>query len=468
MVDMVTSDTLHRGAKYFMDSGRAANQREAIGLLYQFGLYIAAGPELSYSRDHQIALLTLVNVARRTFLGGVHVGGYTEGPSLTPLVAANSLKSAIEEMGGTVTFENRMQWPAAVIGTCPSVTYGAPQWQVTWDGWRGGVVSQMYLGQRLREGPNSSLAAALAAAICASEAFTFHAGDHPMAGRRNAGLSLWNPKADWLLSDDSEPEITFLPSHLWIIGLGNLGQAYLWMLASLPYLTPEELHLVLQDDDRIAQSNDSTSILTQPTMIGRLKSRALAGWLEARQFQTVLTERRFGSLTRRAQQEPSVALCGVDNGEARSHLETAGFGLVVEAGLGSGVQAFRNFSLHTFPSSINAARMWSPSTEVPENETLTVPAYGPENYPHLDQCGLAQLASRTVGVPFVGLTAAALVVGEILRRLHSGTALELVAGSLASLEDIEISPIEAGLYEYGFTMAKACRRETTLPVNATR
>jgi len=463
MNDPVTSDTLHRGAKYFMDSRRATNHREAIGLLRTFGLYIAAGPELAYSRDHQIALLTLVNTARRTFLGGVHVGGHTDGPSLTPLVAAASLKSAIEEMGGTVASENCMQWPVALIGTCSSGTRGVPEWQVTWDGWRGGVVSQLYAAQRLRETPNSSLAAALAAAICASEAFTFHAGDHPMAGRRNAGLSLWKPGADWLVIDDSEPEIAFLPSHLWIIGLGNLGQAYLWMLASLPYPTPEDVHLVLQDDDRVAQSNDSTSILTQPTMIGRMKSRALAEWLEARRFQTLLTERRFDGLTRRTHQEPSVALCGVDNGEARSHLESAGFGLVIEAGLGSGVQAFRNFSVHTFPSSISAARMWLHDAHVSQNDVLISRAYCPEEYPHLDQCGLAQLASRTVGVPFVGLTAAALVVAEILRRLHSGTALELVAGSIASLEDIEASPIDAGLYEFGFTMAETCQHEGSCP-----
>lgn len=453
MNDPVTSDTLHRGAKYFMDSGRATNYRDAIGLLCNFGLYIVAGPELNYSRDHQIALLTLVNTARRTFLGGVRVGGHTEGPSLTPLVAAASMKLAIEEMGGTVASENYMQWPVALIGTCPSGTHGVPQWQVTWDGWRGGVASQMCEAQRLRETPNSSLAAALAAAICASEAFTFYAGDHPMAGRRSAGLSLWKPGADWLMTDDYEPKIAFLPSHLWIIGLGNLGQAYLWMLTSLPYQTPEDVHLVLQDDDRVARSNDSTSILTQQTMIGRMKSRALAEWLEARRFQTLLTERRFDGLSRRALQEPSVALCGVDNEEARSYLETAGFGLVIEAGLGSGTQAFRNFSVHTFPSSIDAARMWSLNTGVSESSALTGPAYDPREYPHLDECGLAQLASRAVGVPFVGLTVAALVIGEVLRRLHSGSALELVAGSLMSLEDIEVSATDAAPYDHGFTTA---------------
>jgi len=38
-------------------------------------------------------------------------------------------------------------------------------------------------------------------------------------------------------------------------------------------------------------------------------------------------------------------------------------------------------------------------------------------------------------VPFVGLTAAILAVGELLRRLHGGGAMEVVSGSLMALED---------------------------------
>lgn len=292
----------------------------------------------------------------------------------------------------------------------------------------------------------------------------FERGRHPLAGRRNAGLSLWNPGANWLAFDNSEPEIEFLPSNLWIIGLGNLGQAYLWMLATLPYLRPEDVVLVLQDYDRVAKSNDSTSMLTQPAMIGRMKSRAIAEWLEARKFKTILNEHRFGNLTHRSHQEPPIALCGVDNPEARSHLETAGFGLVVEAGLGSGVQAFKNFSIHSFPSSMSAVELWSGIAEVPQNNASTASAYAPQQYPHLDECGLAQLASRTVGVPFVGLTTAALVIAELLRRLHSGTAFELVTGSLASPEDMEVFPIDSGPYEFGYTKAESNHRTVLSPV----
>jgi hypothetical protein len=67
----------------------------------------------------------------------------------------------------------------------------------------------------------------------------------------------------------------------------------------------------------------------------------------------------------------------------------------------------------------------------------------------LDTCGLAQLASRTVGVPFVGLLAGGLVIAEILRRLHGGDALDVVSGSAVTLEDIATVTGQSGIYSYG-------------------
>jgi hypothetical protein len=140
---------------------------------------------------------------------------------------------------------------------------------------------------------------------------------------------------------------------------------------------------------------------------------------------------------------------------ARAALEQAGFGLVVETGLGAGPQAFRNFSLHAFPSSLNAARLWSGNVATNAADVLKMPAYEPSKHPGLDECGLAQLASRTVGVPFVGLTAASFAIAELLRSLHGGSALELVSGSLAALEDVEISAVENRIYEFGHVAVAA-------------
>jgi hypothetical protein len=450
----VTHETLHRTAKYFMDSGRVASHDEAMGMLRRFGLHIVAGPEVATSRDHQVALLTLINLARRTFLGGVHVAGAPSSPLLVPVADAKTVDHAVALLGGKTVTRSRPNWPAALIGSVDAGSAAAPCWRVTWDGWRGGVLP-VRDSWRLAERPSGGLSPALAAATCAAEAFMFHAGDHPMAGRRAAGLSLWRPTADWLSQDDTEVGLAFLPSMLWVIGLGNLGQAYVWLLACLPYGDPSDLELMLQDYDRITLSNDSTSVLTCRGMVGSMKTRAVAGWLEKKGFRVTVEERRFGEWTRRAPHEPAVALCGVDNALARASLESAGFGLIVESGLGAGPQAFRNFSLHTFPSSLSAAEIWANDAASDEADISTRPAYDASKHQSLDECGLSQLASRTIGVPFVGLTAAALAIAELLRRLHGGPALEIASGSVAALEDVEISSVKCGVYEFGHVTAAA-------------
>lgn len=451
MLGSTTPDTLHRTAKYFMDSGRAASHAQAMDMLQTFGLNIEVGPEVACSRDHQIALLTLVNAARRTFLGGINVVGVPIAPLLVPLADADTLCAAIDELGGVRRDKCCASWPVARIGSIFAQTDVTPAWQVTWDGWRGGIIPVRF-GQRLNETPSGGIAPALASAICAAEVFAFHASDHPMAGRRAVGLSLWQPRADWLLDDITEPKIAYLPSNLWLIGLGNLGQAYLWILNCLSFQDRNSVQLMLQDFDRLAPSNDSTSVLTWGSSIGQMKTRAMAVWLERRSFRVTLEERRFGQWITRTSDEPPVALCGVDNPLARASLEQAGFGLVIETGLGAGPQSFRSFALHTFPSTLNAAELWTKEVASEQNSSA-MPAYNKSKHPELDECGLVQLASRTVGVPFVGLTAAAFAIAEILRRLHGTQGIEILSGSLLALENLEVCPMDVGPYEFGFVPA---------------
>ena len=433
---IVDHTTLHRAAKYFMDSGKAATHDAAMDMLERFGLTIHAGAEIAYSADHQTALLTLINTARRTLLGGIELVGLRDVPSLTPLAPDRTLRVAAQELGGRVVARARSDWPSAIIGNVDIASAATPCWRVTWEGWRAGVVPLRH-GGWLSDARAMPLAPALAAAVCAGEAFAYHAGDHPMAGRRATGLSLWRPGADWAAADPTEPNLTYLPAKLWLIGLGNLGQAFAWLLASLPYKDRAKVQLLLQDFDRLAPSNDSTSLLSCSRDVDRRKTRVVAEWLEARGFETVLEERRFGPWIERDGAEPNVALCGVDNALARAALDKPGFDLIVEAGLGAGPQAFRSFTMHSFPASRTAEEVWSRQVATGEENFEDRAAYEALRQGGMDECGLAQLASRTVGVPFVGLIAAAVAVSELLRRLHGAPALELLSGSAAALDGIE-------------------------------
>ena len=82
----------------------------------------------------------------------------------------------------------------------------------------------------------------------------------------------------------TEPELSLLPARLWLIGLGHLGQAYLWALGLLPFARPQDLRLVLQDIDIITPSTESTSVLSNAALIGQKKTRVMAAWAERRGF----------------------------------------------------------------------------------------------------------------------------------------------------------------------------------------
>jgi hypothetical protein len=142
--------------------------------------------------------------------------------------------------------------------------------------------------------------------------------------------------------------------------------------------------------------------------------------------------------------------------QPRADLDKPGFKLVIEAGLGAGPGGFRNFSVHTFPSSRRLDEIWPRSTQESTIDVSSMPAYKALRNSGIDACGLAQLASRTVGVPFVGLIAGALAVAEPLRRLHGAEGFELVSGSVLNLEDIVQARVPFAPYAFGH--AGVCAR----------
>lgn len=442
-------DRLHRTAKYFMDSGRAATAEDAVDMLSRFGMTITVDAAIAMTPNGQIALFTLVNAARRTMLGGVEVEGAGDQRVVTALSTEATLSAAVAALGGTNVARARADWPRAIIGNAPPPTGPAPVWRLQWAGWRGGVVPASW--PEAANGVGAiALAPAMAAAACVGEIFAWHAGDHDMAGRRASGLSIWNPGSPWTEPDPTEPAVSHLPTKLWLIGLGNLGQAFAWCLAALPYPAGSETTLMVQDFDRMAVSNDSTSLLAVPDQAAAMKTRWVGDWLERRGFDVRHEERRFGAWTQRHLLEPGAALCGVDNAVARAALEDAGFDLVVEAGLGGGTQGFRNFSLHCFPGPKHAGAIWGgAATTATAPDVSAMPAYQAMKEKGVDGCGVTQIASRTIGVPFVGLTAAILAVGELLRRLHGGRAMEVVSGSLMALEDTVTFNGAPELYAHG-------------------
>jgi hypothetical protein len=433
MNNHIDSESLHRLVKQAMDSGIAESFEEAQAMFQGYRLSVEIDHEAARSESQQIVLLTVVALARRVFLGGVTVAGVTDAPHVTRMPLGARLSDAIVALGGVVSDARAPGVPAIVIGSRSDRRVGFAVRPVA-AGWRGGILPA-HSPLLITGGKPIPLAGMLAAALAVNEAYLHVNTGMSAAGRRAQGLSLWNPGscADWLDEDAQEPPLTYLPSHLWLIGLGHLGQAYLWGLGLLPYAKPAELSLVLQDVDLVTGASESTSILTDATMIGTKKTRAMAAWAERRGFRTFILERLFDADFKRQPSEPAVALCGLDNAIGRQALDQVGFELIVEAGLGRGHRDFRTMRLHCLPGSRRSSEMWkaAPSAEALEDR----PAYTKlVEDGTLNSCGMTLLAGKAVGAPFVGSVAATLALSEILRLLHGGPLHHLIDVDLLSLD----------------------------------
>lgn len=428
---MIEKNTLHRGAKIFMDTGTAETYEQAMNMLQGFRLVCLAGPEIAYSSTLQAALLTAVNLACRSFLGGVTVHGVDSSMlNRTHLPGGPQLAGAITSWGGTLASAEPVSAPTLVFGSSPTEASYPQALRVTFDGWKA-AVAPMRAAYRLGERDTITVAGIVAAALGVAEAFQ-HLCGKAEAMRRTAALSLWEPCASDLAraSDGPGAADILLPQKAWLLGLGHLGQAYLWTLLSLPYAAPEKVTLVLHDFDKATEANLSTSMLTTVRDVGVHKTRFLAKLVEARGYQSVLQERPFNEILRVGPDDPPLLLSGVDSVHVRRQIGGAGFREIIEAGIGN-AEDYLDFQMHSFPAVRSPEETWKDVRHVSRSdELLLLPAYKKMLESSDNQCGLVQIADISVGVPFVGAFVSSLVIAEAIRAAMMGPRTEILSGSL--------------------------------------
>jgi hypothetical protein len=221
----------------------------------------------------------------------------------------------------------------------------------------------------------------------------------------------------------------------------------------LPYKDPEAVEVYLNDFDKVEAENFETGLIFTPEDEGDLKTRVCSRWLEARGFRTRLMERpldgNFRCRTVEPQIEPRLALCGFDSNPARRILPSANFARVMDSGLGGTTSNFDTISFHTLPNPRTPEELWpnlSQEEHEKEREDLERIARVNPAYEELGDeiCGRAELAGKSVAVPFVGVTAATFVVAEAIRLLHDGPAYSDIKLSLSDLNNV--SAISKGNY----------------------
>ena len=378
----------------------------------------------------QAALLAVVAAGKRMFRRGVYLVSAEDPPCRLALYGSGSFRRRLIAAGA---HDRPAPQGAAHLLLGRRAKDGVV---ACWtDGWSAWVGPGQPPGQAAR---SNEIGGVLAAALGLQEAFRRHVLLDLRAGRRTYRVSAWGPDAP------ADGRLLRLPSELWVLGLGNLGQATLLVLGVLPYWDPRNARLLLQDFDTAGLENLGVQVLTEPSWIGRRKARCVAEWADRLGFNTDICERAFQLGHQPGRDEPRVLLGCVDNLEARRAAASAGFDLMVDAGLGATAAEAFDVRLHAFPGRRGIAEVW-PDTP------LAAPRLSPGLERavadgRIDACGAMSIAGRSVGVPCTALAAAAIQIAQVVRAFETGGCCDLVDLTLPLADEavFKVMPVELG------------------------
>jgi hypothetical protein len=436
--------SLRRDQKFFVDRD-GLTKEQAEKLLLSKRVVLALGNDIAAKPSLQAAVVTAANVASR-WCGSVEVdvkADFSDALSIPWQVKSFSeaLKKAVPSIkrAGPVDANTSV----IVFGDRTDIKNAL---QATFDGWTGAVIAKGR-GERLPERHCCALAGILAGGLAVSEVFLNFAGVTPEAERRDVGISLWRPDLPFNHAEAVGPRVEFLPKSWWVLGLGHLGQAYLWALSFLPYKDRNDVNIMLQDHDIVEKTNLGTQVLTCPSAIGSRKTRTVGTFLQWHGFNPCYIERKFDEHTRRNRDEPALALCGFDQQGPRQVLDECGFERVVECGVGGTYQDFDAFRVHSLPSpNHRASELWTskPLANMDFAKDLAAKRDVYREIERVAGCGHVELAGKAVAVPFVGAVASSLVMAETLRMLHDGERYAAIGMQLSSPDEMQIHRIDGG------------------------
>jgi len=386
-------ETLNRTMKLAMDEGMVGSYEEAQYLFASFKLRIRVQAGFTAVPAGEAAVLTLLNAAPKTFLGGVELVGPLEERCTRAWFEGMKLGEVAQHFGVTTATSAVDDVPTIYIGDCspPEKTFCLgislqPE---------GFILSpdRAVIGT-----PKCPVEAGVAAAGAAlNEAFQHIYRKAPLAGQH---------EIRWKLPGTIQkaPMCT-----LWMIGLGHLGQAFLWTaaLAGGDHL-PQGIRL--SDYDIVSWSSLSTCLLVNTRDVGRKKVDVVAEQLEALGVQVQRDYERLDLDASIVRSEQDIAVVAVDNVTLRRSLDHLHAKRVLEAGIGDGADAFTRIQLHLFPGPRKARDIWvGDDIRSASAVDLSKPAYQSLLAKSGDECGTTLVAGCSVATPFVGAFAGAVL-----------------------------------------------------------
>ena len=396
---MALERQISRLSKMLVDS-EGLSFDDAQQRLKSLTLEIVVGDAASSPAAH-CAILTAIAVGRRSFIGGVRVVGLLDQPLNTSLpLTSTSLREAAIETGAAT-----LDGPASqtIFIGCQESRQGGPNIHLWWNGWQAGAGH----GLALCDAGQNPLTGITAGALGVGMAF--------QAAKQNEAVAT---EIDlWLASENgTAPEFSdsWLPGAVWIVGLGNLGQAFLWALSALPYSDPGAVSLILQDRDRVSEENWATSILVRDEVYGCLKTRIAEDWALQKGFAVRRVDRFLTRTDRLHDGDPRLALSGVDSVEARKIMAETGFDCIVDTGLGRTARNYDRMRVTVFDQEHSIAEHFNGQMDVGGNDDVP----NENGYKLLEeeigQCGAAEVAGTSIAASYVSAIAACCAIARLI------------------------------------------------------
>lgn len=347
----------------------------------------------------QAALLTAIATAKKTF-SQVTLVILEDAPLHQPLPDATTLCSAAKTLGVHVASTIPTTTTHCVIMSSSSKTSGYTV-RCWWGHWCAGVLpcwDERPLGENW-----NPLAGSYAGALAIREVFANILGQR--VSPRASIISLWEP---WSKAGDADagPTTIYLPKSMWMIGLGHLGQGFLW---NLGMIQSHGEKIILQDYQCAGPENEGTGLLTTSSSIGKHKTRIAAEWIEKLGWATEIIERKFTDKTEVTVDDPPFVIAGLDDLIPRLSILNAGFDYLIDSGVGHGAYDFDIAQIRVLPK--GSQSNWNTIGKPKNIEKLL--ASNP--YKNIDACGAFTLAQASVAVPFVGAAVGALALSQVLR-----------------------------------------------------
>lgn len=416
---------------------------DALEKMNSKSIWLIADETIMGSYSKQLSFITTLNIAHRIFLKGVYCVLPSQVPNLLKF-KAETLNELVVAKFSEICCEcednSSLEDIKILFG---KECYDNQCIEIIACGWRGGV--NFYENERISFSDDKSLPLG---PILASSIAIYYAFCKIYKMREtidvNVGISLWslNAGVNWYHDESDGPNHPNMPRTIWNLGLGHLGQAYIWTLASFKFESSSKIKFLLQDSDIVDLENLGSQVLCQYKDIGKYKTRPCLQFIEEMGFEAQIIEKRFELKDDEQDwmRDYPLLLNGVDNVKTRKSISNKYLKLYLDGATNGSSELFDSFTMNNvYSRGKSLDEIWTDNEA--KSDILHKNLY--DRYEKTEKCGF--LSNIGISTPFVGLFSSAIIVSELLRSLNGGEKHSIVSLQMRDLDGIEA--IKEGFYD---------------------